>query len=178
MATPAIPKRVLVTAASLRLFDPAQKGSPFDIPEEYRLEWHEPVESGVNDQDEVLVVLMGCALGDGVRSKHWFTLGKSAWITPKEATDALVKRLADNARRTFNTSEDCTDMIARVRGDADFLLRDLGVPYTLGRVMSAYEGILMKRLGDIAMLYSTLLHQQCDLEHELRRREQGLIKED
>lgn len=177
MAAPTIPERVLVTAESLNLFGDKQRTSPFDIPEEYRLEWHKPVESSVSDNGEVLVVLMGCDLGDGVRSRHQFTLGKSAWTTPKEATDALVKRLADDARWTFNTSEDCTDMIAKVRGDTDFLLRDLGVPYTLSRFMSAHEGILMKRLGTIGMLYSALLHQQCDLEHELQRREQGLIKE-
>lgn len=178
MAAPVIPERVLVTAGSLNLFGDKQRTSPFDIPEEYRLEWHKPAESSVDDQGNVLVVVLGCDLGDGVCSKHQFTLGKGAWATPKEATDALVKHLAEDASWTFNTSDQCTDMIAKVHGDTDFLLRDLGVSCTLSRFMSAHEGILMKRLGAIAMLYSTLLHQQCDLEHELQRREQGLIKED
>lgn len=177
MAAPAIPERVLVTTAALHIFEDGKKNTPYDIPAEYRLEWRKPFRTAVV-QDEVIFAILGYE-ESGIQNRIRFTLGKNAWATPKEATDALLRKLAEDAGWLFHyDSKDCTEWIAKVRGDADFLLRDVGIPYTLGRVISTYEGRVAEHLGHIGMLYSALLHQQCDLEHDFQRREQGLIKED
>ena len=177
METPTIPERVLVTTSSLHIFEDGKKNSPYDIPAEYRLEWRKPFRTAV-EQNEVIFAILGYE-ESGIQNRIRFVLGKNAWATPKEATDALIRKLADDAGWLFRYgSEDCTKWIAKVRGDADFLLRDAGIPHTLGRVISTYEGRVVKHLGHIGMIYSALLHQQCDLERELQRREQGLIKED
>ena len=177
MAAPTIPERVLITTSSLHIFEDGKKNTPYDIPAEYRLEWRKPFRTVV-EQDQVIFAILGYE-EYGIQNRIKFVLGHNAWATPKEATDVLIRKLANEASWLFNhESEDCTEWIAKVHGDTDFLLRDAGIPHTLGRVISTYEGRVAKHLDHIGMIYSALLHQQCDLEHELQRREQGLIKED
>lgn len=178
MAAPAIPERVLVTTTSLHIFEEDKKNTPYDIPEEYRLEWRKPFWSGADDQGTIILAILGYEEAD-IPNKIKFELGRNAWVTPKEATDVLIGKLANEAAWLFNYgNEGCTEWIAKVHGDTDALLRDAGISHTLGRLISTYEGRAIRHLGKICMLYSALLHQQCDLEHELKRREQGLIKED
>ena len=177
METPTIPERVLVTTSSLHIFEDDKQNSPYDIPEEYRLEWRRPFQT-VTEQDQVIFAILGYE-EDGIQNRIRFTLGRNAWATPKEATNALIRKLAEDASSLFRYhSDDCTDWIAKVRGDTDFLLRDAGIPHTLGRVISTYEGRVVRHLGRVGMIYSALLHQQCDLEREAIRYQQGLIKDD
>ena len=178
MNTSTIPERVLVTTSSLHIFEDDKQNSPWDIPEEYRLEWRKPAQTGTDDTGKLFLMLLGYE-EDGIQNKIRFELGRNAWATPKEATNALIRKLSEDASSLFRYhSDDCTDWIAKVRGDTDFLLRDAGIPHTLGRVISTYEGRVVRHLGSVGMIYSALLHQQCDLEREAIRYQQGLIKDD
>ena len=178
MAASVIPERVLVTAGSLDIFGESHNTNPCDIPDEYRLIWRKPITAEEDEQGNIRVTVLSDAGNSGVQDRIQFVLGDNAWFTPREATDALVKRLAEDTRWSFGVTDDCTALIAKVHGDTDFFLRESGLSCTLSRFISMLEGRMAQKLGYVSRHYSELLHQQCDLEHELQRREQGLIKED
>jgi len=173
------PKRVLITVESVELFPKSDKRKdPYAIDERYQLVWRDVLESGLEEDGiHTYVVVKGGFMEEGLPDRHQLRLHTAAWVTPKEATDALLAQLIKEPELFGLSTGDCTEQIEKLHGDTDHLLRHVGVNHTLGRVIAAFSGRAMRIAGHLANTYTALLHQQCDLEHERRRREQGLIKE-
>lgn len=172
-----VPKRVLITVESVELFPETEK-DPYAIDSSYRLIWRDVLESGLEEDGVHTYVVVKADLEEGLPDRHRIRLHSGAWVTPKEATDALVDRLVKELERCLKfESQDCTELIELVHGDTDFMCRDVGflhANHTLGRVMATFEGRCMRIAGHLANTYSALLHQQCDLEHDKQRQEMGL----